>query len=149
MKEIVEPTEKTEIRNLYVALTQDEFNVRATEYAKLDDTVASLEGEAKRVADDFKKRIGGMESDRRRMGRVIQERQELRDVQCTWHADWASKSMILRRDDTSEVIHARTMTPDEVQLSFDVTPKNRRLPKKRKDSDEAEDADESAPTDQQ
>lgn len=131
----MEPTGKKELRSLQCVLTQPEFNVRATEYAQADQELDRLEVERKSVNDDFKDRIGGVNAKRAKLRRVVIDRREPRDVECTWHADWASKSMLLRRDDTGEVVEARTMTAEEVQASFEFTDEGRRLPPRGEDGE--------------
>lgn len=123
-----EITGKSEIKKLPCRLTQEEFNVRATEFASLDGKLDELEAERKRQNDAIKDEIGGVNSERARLRKIVLSRVEERDVPCTWHADWASKSVLLRRDDTGEVVQARTMTADEVQTSFDLTSDDKRLP---------------------
>jgi hypothetical protein len=135
MAEASEATQHVELRELYCQLTQPEFNVKALEFAQVDDKVGALEDELAGVKTDFRNRIGGLEAKRSQLRRIVLERREKRDVKCTWHADWASKSMLLRRDDTGEVIEARTMTPDEVQERFDFTDKNHQLSDQTDDSD--------------
>lgn len=135
MPEQPERTAKTETRALYCKLTQAEFVHRATEFAKCATDAEALDVERKAVAKDFKNRIGGVHARMNVLQRVVTERREQREVQCTWHADWASKSMLLRRDDTGEVVHARTMTSEEVQRGFDFTPEDKHLPDQTDDSE--------------
>lgn len=135
MTEQAEATEHRETRSLYCALTQPEFNARATEYAKADQDLEALELEKKQVNDEIKDKIGGAVTEQRRLRRIVLERREKREVSCTWYADWASKSMLLRRDDTGEVVEARTMTADEVQKGFDFGPSDKRLSSSNEDTD--------------
>jgi hypothetical protein len=130
-----EPTQQRETRVLACRLTQAEFNVRATEFAQLDEKLDALEAERKASNDGFKDQIGGVNAKRAELRKVVVRREEFREVQCTWHADWASKSMLLRRDDTNEVVQVRTMTAEEVQASFDYTGEDKQLPNKSDDSD--------------
>jgi hypothetical protein len=130
-----EATEHKELRTLSCRLSQAEFNVKATEFAQLDQELDALEAEREASNKAFKNRIGGVEAKRALLRSVVLTRHEDRDVQCTWHADWASKSMLLRRDDTKEVVHARTMTAEEIQASFDYTAEDKHLPPKTDDSD--------------
>lgn len=130
-----EPTGHKELRQLSCRLTQHEFNVRATEFAQLDEQLEALEAERKASNDSFKDRIGGVNAKRAELRVVVMTRAEERDVECTWHADWAAKSMLLRRDDTQEVVQVRTMTADEVQQHFDYTGQDKQLPKKTDDSE--------------
>lgn len=130
-----EPTGHKEMRRLACKVTQAEFNAKATEFAQLDEQLDALEGEKKAVVEDFKNRIGGVNAKRAELRAIVMRREEVRDVQCTWHADWASKSMLLRRDDTKEVVQVRTMTADEVQQHFDYTDKDKQLPPSTDDSE--------------
>ncbi len=118
-----EPTGHTELRKLPCRLTQAEFNEKATEYALKDEQHDELEAERKASNEDFKDRIGGVNAERAKLRRMVMTRCEQRDVECAWFADFAGKSMILRRSDTGEAVEVRTMTPDEVQTHFDYAPK--------------------------
>lgn len=123
-------------------LTQDEFNDRAEAFADVDAEITTLEAEKKDVADTYKKRIGGREQKRIELRRIVKDRAESREVACTWHEDWASKTMLLRRDDTEEVVDSRAMTPAEYQHSLDLSPEDRRLPSERDgDGDDSGDTD--------
>lgn len=124
----VEVTDRKEVRVLDCRLSKKEFIVRSTEFAQLDKDLEAVESEKKIAMDDFKDRTGGINARRLVLRRQLLTRMEKRDVQCTWHADWASKSMLLRRDDTGDVVEARTMTVDEYQLGFDLTDEEKRLP---------------------
>lgn len=135
-----EPTGHKELRTLSCRLSQAEFNAKATEFAQLDGELDTLEAEKEASSKAFKNRIGGVTARRAELRQIMLTRHEQRDVQCTWHADWASKSMLLRRDDTNEVVQVRTMTAEEVQTHFDytghtVTGEDRRLPEKSDDSE--------------
>ena len=147
MSAMQEPTDRKETRRLHCALTQEEFNIRATEHVGVLRGIEILEGKAKRVAEQFKERMAGERAKARTLRLAVQDRRELRDISCTWHSDWASKSMLLRRDDDGTVVEARTMTADEVQRGFDfdgpgrTTRKDRQLPPKRDESDDAEPED--------
>lgn len=135
MPEQPEATNQRELRELSCKLTPQEFAVRATEFAQLDRKLDELEAAKKAAVDGFKDKIGGVNDRRAVLRDTVIARAEEREVQCTWYADWASKSMLLRRDDTNEVIEARTMTADEVQAHFDFTEdKSRLLPGETDDS---------------
>jgi hypothetical protein len=136
MAEQPEATNQREIRTLSCRLTQQEFAVRATEFAQLDRKLDELEAAKKAAVEGFKDKIGGVNDRRAVLRDTVITRAEDREVQCTWFADWASKSMLLRRDDTNEVVEARTMTPEEVQSHFDFTEdKSRHLPDQTDDSE--------------
>ena len=135
MTDVAEPTAHKEMRRLPCKLTQAEFNGKALEFAQLDEELDQLEAKRKAANEGYKDRIGGVNARRSELRRIVVKREEERDVQCTWHADWASKSMLLRRDDTGEVVQARTMTAEEVQQHFDFTPGEKQLPEKGEGSE--------------
>jgi hypothetical protein len=114
-------------RALACNLTPDEFVARASDLARADAAIDEAEAAEKERAREAKEHIGGLKMRKRELRRVVSTRKEMRDVLCTWCADWASKTMILRRDDTLEPVEVRTMTAEELQTSFDITPKERRL----------------------
>lgn len=119
-----EATEYKELRRLACKLTQAEFNEKATEFAELDQQLEQLEADKKLAAEGFKNRIGGIEEERSVLRQVVITRHEERSVECTWYADFAGRSMILRRDDTGEAVEARTMTATEAQTKLEYTPKS-------------------------
>lgn len=135
MPEHTEPTKQTEVRTLSCKLSREEFTHRATELAKTERELVALEADRKAANDAFKNRAGGLQDRRAVLCEAVITRSEPRLVECTWHADWVGKSMLLRRDDTGEVVHVRTMTPDEMQERFDYTDDDHRLPRKTDDSD--------------
>lgn len=114
-------------RVLPCRLTPEEFVSRASDLAAADAEIDRAEMDAKEAAKASKDKIGGLITRKNDLRAVVRDRAEPRRVVCTWAPDWASKSMILRRDDTSEAIEVRTMTPEELQTSFDVSPKDKRL----------------------
>lgn len=145
MAQQVQATQQKEVVELDVQLSQEEFNVKALEYAQMQGRIDEVEEKRKQVNSRYKDHIGGLRSRSNTLRRVVTDRKEKRDVPCTWYADWGSNSMLLRRDDTQEVVRARTMTSDELQVGIDyeradtappedegtaeVLPKGRRLPK--------------------
>jgi hypothetical protein len=111
--------EPTFVKELDCDLTEEEFGQRARHYAKLDEQLDVLEVQKKAAVDGFKEQIEEVEAERGKLRRIVLSRKELREVQCQWSADWASRSMLLRRLDTQQVVDSRTMTPDEHQEALD------------------------------
>lgn len=124
----VEPTDRKEVRNLHCKLTIEEFCDRSTRLAQLEQEIVAAETARKQAADEHKAQLGGLTHSRSELAKIVRSQHEVRTVDCTWHADWAGKSMILRRDDTGEAVEARTMTPEEMQMGFGFTAESRGLP---------------------
>lgn len=107
--------EPTFVRELPCELSSEEFEQRATLFAKLDEKLAALEVKKKAQNDLIKEEIDEVEAERSKLRRIILARTEEREIKCQWQPDWASRSMLLRRLDTQQVVDTRTMTADEVQ----------------------------------
>ena len=125
-------------RRLSVKLTEAEFIEKATELAETDFQIDAVESEKKAATESFKNKIGGLLARKTDLRFTVRNKSEMRDVDCKWFPDWASKSMICRRLDTQEAIDVRAMTPDELQGSFEETPDGLRLPEERDDSIETD-----------
>jgi hypothetical protein len=100
-------------RVLPCRLTPEEFVSRASDLAAADSEIDRAEVEAKEAAKAAKDKIGGLITRKNDLRSVVRDRSEPRRVSCTWNPDWASKSMVLRRDDTQEPVEVRTMTAEE------------------------------------
>ncbi len=127
-----------EPRTLACRLTQEEFNDRATKLANTEQDLASLNADKSIAMESYKRRMGTLEQKRTELAETVRAKTEMRDVPCTWHADWIGNSMILRRDDTGEAIDARTITAAERQQRFELTDDGHQLPSQRTDDDQAQ-----------
>ena len=140
-----EPTDLKETKFLDCQLTPDEFIAHAVSLAEVEAKIERLTEERKAVAKRWADKISGEKSLSRKHRRAVATRAEKREVICTWYADYISKQMILRRDDTHEIVTVRTMTPEELQTAFPKTATDRRLPPHRDESDdEGDDAEHDA-----
>lgn len=106
-------------RNLAVKLTEAEFVEMATELATVDEAIDEQEVAKKAAAEEFKDAIGGMRSRKAKLRKIVKDKIHYKDIDCQWVADWASKSMILRRLDSQEAIDVRAMTDEELQVTID------------------------------
>lgn len=107
--------ELTTKRSLYCDLTDEEFVDRATELADVDEEIAKLDGEKKRVTKEFTDKIGGRVSRKLELRRIVQTKEEEREIECKWFKDFPVQELRLVRLDTNEVIDSRTMTAAELQ----------------------------------
>lgn len=106
---------KPETRNLPVALTKDEFEVKAAEFAashvELKEREESIKEAKKAMADEIKQ----MEKHLSVLAHIVDTRRELRTVPCTWRADYARNLWRLSRDDTGEEVETDTMSSNDLQ----------------------------------
>lgn len=133
--------EPTFVRELPCELSAEEFEQRATLFAKLDEKLAALDVKKKAQNDLIKEEIDEVEAERGKLRRIILARTEEREIKCQWQPDWASRSMLLRRLDTQQVVDTRAMTGDEQQEQLDLDGGGRRYsPGERRQKPDVEDA---------
>lgn len=104
-----------ETRDLFVKLTNDEVAKYALSAAQGILDIGELEDKKKAASSSYKDGIDRKTSEVREASRKVKDREELRKVRCTWHADYAAKKAYLTRDDTGEEITARELTAKEMQ----------------------------------
>lgn len=106
---------RIEHQQLYVHLTQDEFNVRSDELAKITQDINLLDEERKVAVKRYRERISEMTVERDLLANVVSEHREKRSVECHWEENWGRKTMELYRQDTGEMVNSRDMTAEERQ----------------------------------
>ena len=104
-----------EERSMFVKLTPGEVAVYALDAARVTLDIGELEDQKKAAASTFKDRIDRSFCVVRELSRKVKDGQELRDVKCTWHADYETRKAFLIRDDTGEEIQSRDLTAQELQ----------------------------------
>lgn len=110
--------EFTERRNLPVMLTQDEMMEQAKLMAEASEEADAQRAELKTVNTQIKARIE--EAEAKALGARIRLRSgyEYRHVKCTGTKDWNKKTVTVRRDDTGEIVVARDMNNQELQIEI-------------------------------
>ena len=114
----------TIIRELECKLTQKEWRERARRLAQSPVERAGLETEAKRVASEYKTKIGKLEEEERRLASAVREGVEYRDVACHEEKRLEQNAMVLLRDDTGEVVEERPMDYSDRQAELDLDPED-------------------------
>lgn len=110
-----------DVRNVFVALTEDEVAKYALEAAKITLDIGELEDQKKAAASTFKDRIDRAFCSVRELSRKVTDHRELRDVKCVWYADTGKVKAFLVRQDTGEEIATRDLTPKEMQMELPAT----------------------------
>jgi hypothetical protein len=102
-------------RLLPVKLTEEEIKVKGEELAKSIDDHTNLEKEKKSVLSDFTKRLKESSEFVRRTAKIVETGTEFRDVPV--RKDFDPKKNICRifREDTGDLVEARSMTAEEYQ----------------------------------
>jgi hypothetical protein len=116
---------KTIKRLLPVKLTDEEVAERAQELAQAELYRGQLERDFDAEAEEWKSKKKMWESKVmtaseacQRLGRVVKQRQEDRDVEC--EAIVKNGQFTLYRTDTGEVVIQRPATTDEMQLALQI-----------------------------
>jgi len=110
---------KSETRHLPCTLTIDEIAAHAAELAIKVRDHDVIEEEKKSANSTFKARLDGLETEMRRLARLVREKKESRDVECMWVADFDAGRVDLVRQDNGEIVDTRAMTPEDRQVSFE------------------------------
>lgn len=110
----------TERRSLPVLLTQDEMLEQAKLMADASEEAEAQRAELKTVTTQIKARIE--EAEAKATGARVRLRSgyEYRPVPCTVTKDWSTKTVTVRRDDTGEIVSARDMTNQELQIEIQI-----------------------------
>lgn len=104
-----------ELRECFVKLTDAEVAKYALLAAQGTLDIGELEDKKKSAASGYKDGIDRKTSEVREFSRKVKDREEMRKVRCTWHADYEARKAYLTRDDTGEEISGRPLTTQEMQ----------------------------------
>lgn len=107
--------DNTEVRELPIALTDDEVRVRGKELAKVESEYRLAEDAKKADAAHHKDVLTEIEERRGKLAEAINSGKELRRTECAWRRNDDRKTMELLRLDTSEIVESRGMTDAELQ----------------------------------
>lgn len=106
---------KVETIPLPVKLTETEVPERSRELAAEIATHDEVQRQQKQSAKAFKDRVDTHEARIRELGATVKTGEEMRPIECEWHADMGKRVMTLIRSDTYAVVRSRPMTDDELQ----------------------------------
>jgi len=101
--------------NLPVALTAAELEERASELAKIIDERAQYESELKEISSNQRARIKTAAAKIERLGRIVRERKEMREVEVQEARDKKARTITTIRLDTGEPVGTRPMTDEDAQ----------------------------------
>lgn len=105
-------------RWLPVQLPEEEIKIKGEELAKAVDSHTKLEEEKKNITADYGKRLKESSSEIRKLAKVVETGKEYRDVPVK-HEYFPGQNLCkVYREDTGELVEARSMTAEEYQLEF-------------------------------
>lgn len=107
----MQKTSEREQRELKCVLTDDEHALRADAMARCELDIEVLEQQRKGLNGQ----MAELRTERARLAKVIDDREETRAVDCVWHEDIKTNSYRLVRQDTGEEVDVRPMQASDYQ----------------------------------
>lgn len=111
-------TSEVFVGKLTCVLTEHELAERGAQLAALQRTIAEVEADKKSAMASFKKKLDVLGSEAERVGTVIIDKSEERDVKCTRSCLYSTGMVRIVRLDTGEVIQEHAMSAAERQTSL-------------------------------
>jgi len=105
-------------RSLPVKLTEEEIRKAADREAYLELHERELLAEKKEKAAEFKTAIDSVRAERLRCANLVNDKTEVRRVECEWADNFGDKTRTLKRLDTGEEVETKTMSPLDLQASL-------------------------------
>lgn len=115
-------TKTTVVNNLPVLLTLDELREKGAQLAKVVSDLAAYVQSRKDAASHWKTLIDGKNTEISRLARVVETRQEHRDVECEIISNYKDGSVTLIRLDTGDQVWERPMDEVERQRALFMPP---------------------------
>lgn len=105
--------------DIMVQLDEVEKLKYTSEYFSTLNKKEKLEDEKKKKVEEYKNKIGGLESRLTELKRAIETGEEFREVECYYEMDYPSQQKHLRRADNDEIVESITMTKAELQQNLE------------------------------
>lgn len=109
---------KTNTMRLPCRLTEEEVRERGERLARELNGKVLLEEKRKEVAAELKRAIDALDAELLDLARAIRDRTEEREVEVETTRDLHRRVLETIRRDTGEVVSARPLGPDELQLNL-------------------------------
>ena len=109
------PAEEKTTEILPCDLTVDEQVERGQQLVQAMAEKAKLIADKKTIANEFKQRELEAETKIGMIQKVVSERREYRDIECTEFRDYKAGKVFVVRDDLGTIVHTRQMTQYERQ----------------------------------
>lgn len=106
------------IRHLPVALTPEEFDVKAAEMAQAEIELGDLTVAKSTAASDFKAKIDTVKGRLAVLAGVVDKRSEVREVECEESMNLDRKIVEIVRIDTGEIVDTRGITGADIQQAL-------------------------------
>ncbi|MFH0981862.1 MAG: hypothetical protein V2A79_10015 [Planctomycetota bacterium] len=107
-----------ETRMLRVQLTQEELLEAGQKMADQMRMIESLDAEADRIKKQYQGRLAEAQATLEVARSLVQDKYEIRKVQCTVVLDYTDLKCYVTRDDTAELIVDRKLLEEEKQSSL-------------------------------
>lgn len=102
-------------KELPAPLTPEEVENRSTQLARLLESIADTETEAKKIARQYSEKLKGMRLQAMTLAHAVSRREESRPVLCSERADYRRFTIETYRHDTGAVVESRAMEQDELE----------------------------------
>lgn len=117
-------SEKEEIRQLRVRLTENEVMNYSRELAKQSQDLEQIKKDKADITKKYASQIATAEAQIAVLSRKISTGEEDRDVECWWDYDYQAGKKTLVRGDTGEVVATAIITGEERQKSLGFAEEN-------------------------
>jgi len=95
--------------------SEDELKDLSNSMARKVSEKNEVEDQKKSVNSDFKAKIDGADAEINGLARKVQDKYEMRYMECEIIIDHKKKKVMSERLDTKEIVRERDMTEDELQ----------------------------------
>lgn len=109
---------KTEIHDLLVELSDDEFKFESSEFAKKQKSLESLKEHKKDVVKQLGKDIKVLEAEVSAAATIVETKKAIRSVQCRVEFNNRTETAKVYRIDTGDIVNVRSMTQEELQMNL-------------------------------
>lgn len=124
-EQVTEKPAKVRTMPLPVKLSEGELSLRSQEMASAERALGEAEARldawteaAKATKKQLENEIGEARWEVKRLGEIVRDRKEKREVPILEDADYEAGAVHTYRTDTNEIVETRGMTPEERQRSI-------------------------------
>ena len=103
-------------------LTRDELLQFGEDLANVQSDLNELEAQLTGIKNEFKAKTAAKEAEEARLGNLLRQKYEMRDVECEVTYDFDEAVVTIKRLDTEEVVQTRPMTDIELQRELKLFP---------------------------
>lgn len=108
--------ERKYLKSLKCPLTQKELNQASDDLVEALTAIDSINADLEEIKADYKHKIKASEARVGTLRTLLQNKFEMRPVECLEVRNFADKAFFLMRTDTAEIIEERALRQDELQI---------------------------------